>query len=75
MLSLHLLDSLSVLPFINEESVLDVGTGAGLPGIPIAICKPKTKLACWTVMEKKHGFCFKLFTQLKLKNVVVINKE
>ena len=75
MLSLHLLDSLSVLPFINEESVLDVGTGAGLPGIPIAICKPNNDISLLDSNGKKTRFLFQAITQLKLKNVVVINNR
>ncbi|PCJ43555.1 MAG: 16S rRNA (guanine(527)-N(7))-methyltransferase RsmG [SAR86 cluster bacterium] len=73
MLPLHLLDSLSILPFINEKSVLDVGTGAGLPGMPIAICNPDKEISLLDSKGKKTRFLFQVSTQLKLKNVVVIH--
>ncbi len=73
MLSLHLLDSLSILPFINAKSVLDVGTGAGLPGIPIAICKSDKEISLLDSNGKKTRFLFQVSTQLKLKNITVIN--
>ena len=75
MLTLHLLDSLSILPFISETSVLDVGTGAGLPGIPIAICKPKTEISLLDSNGKKARFLFQAITQLSLKNTEVINNR
>ena len=50
MVTLHLLDSLSVLPHIKAKRLLDVGSGAGLPGIPLALCLPDLQV---TVMEPK----------------------
>lgn len=75
MLSLHILDSLSVLPFINENSVLDVGTGAGLPGIPIAICNPEKKISLLDSIGKKTRFLFQVCAQLNINNVVIINER
>jgi 16S rRNA (guanine527-N7)-methyltransferase len=73
MLSLHILDSLSVLPFINENSVLDVGAGAGLPGIPLAICNPNKEISLIDSVGKKTRFLFQVSSQLNIKNVAVIN--
>ncbi len=73
MLTLHLLDSLSILPFISGNSVLDVGTGAGLPGVPIAICKAEKSINLLDSNGKKTRFLFQTITELNLKNTVVIN--
>jgi 16S rRNA (guanine527-N7)-methyltransferase len=51
MVTLHLLDSLSVLPHISQGRLLDVGSGAGLPGIPLAIVRPDLQV---TVMDSNH---------------------
>lgn len=51
MVTLHLLDSLAVLPHIREGRLLDVGSGAGLPGIPLAIVRPDLQV---TVMDSNH---------------------
>jgi 16S rRNA (guanine527-N7)-methyltransferase len=56
MIGLHLLDSLAVSPMLSGESCIDVGTGAGLPGIPLAIMNPKKNLPFLIVMEKKPDF-------------------
>ena len=49
----HFLDSLSIISFIKDELLLDVGSGAGLPGIVIAIMKPKTKVFVIDSVGKK----------------------
>ena len=56
MVTLHLLDSLSVLPHIAEGRLLDVGSGAGLPGIPLAICLPQLQVTVMDASHKKASF-------------------
>ena len=58
MVTRHLLDSLAVIDLLPSGVVLDVGSGAGLPGVPLAIARPDQTFHFWTVMEKKPGFCF-----------------
>ena len=52
----HFLDCLAVIPFIKSSSLLDVGTGAGLPGIVIAIIKPDIKISLIDKVGKKIAF-------------------
>ena len=46
MVDYHILDSLTLLPFLSDDPILDVGTGAGLPGVPLAIVNPEKNLFC-----------------------------
>ncbi|MGR9052294.1 MAG: 16S rRNA (guanine(527)-N(7))-methyltransferase RsmG [Gammaproteobacteria bacterium] len=71
MVHLHLLDSLAVLPFIAGARIADVGTGAGLPGIPLAICLPDTEFTLLDSNSKKTRFVQQAVLELKLKNVRV----
>lgn len=73
MLSRHILDSLSVVPFIKGQCVLDVGTGPGLPGIPLAICYPDKQFILLDSNGKKTRFIFQAQLQLGLTNVEVQN--
>ena len=75
MVSKHLLDSLSVLPFIGEGDVIDVGSGAGLPGIPLALAKPATRFVLNDCNGKKTRFLTQAKIALKLGNIDVINKR
>jgi 16S rRNA (guanine527-N7)-methyltransferase len=75
MITLHLLDSLTVAPYLCGNRVLDVGTGAGLPGIPLAICLPDV---CFTLLDsnaKKTRFVQQTLFELKLTNVKVVHER
>ena len=71
----HLLDSLSILPYINNGSLLDVGAGAGLPGIVLAIMKPTLSISVLDSVGKKCRFMQFVKTQLQLDNLSVINER
>jgi 16S rRNA (guanine527-N7)-methyltransferase len=75
MMRLHILDSLAVLPYVNGKRVIDIGSGAGLPGIPLAIMKPDTQFVLLDSNGKKTRFITQAFAQLGLKNVEVIHSR
>jgi 16S rRNA (guanine527-N7)-methyltransferase len=75
MLDLHLLDSLALAPFIDAELIADVGTGAGLPGIPLAICFPEKQFRLLDSNSKKTRFIFQTAALLGLRNVEVIHSR
>ena len=73
MVVLHLLDSLSVLPHLESaRRVLDVGTGPGLPGVPIAIARPDAHVTLLDSSHKKCAFLQQAKTELGIANVDVI---
>lgn len=69
MLSYHLLDSLSIGPYLQGRSFIDVGTGAGLPGIPLAVTHPDKTFSLLDSNGKKIRFLFQIKTALQLSNV------
>ena len=73
MVTLHLLDSLSVLPYINTKNVLDVGSGGGLPGIVLAICLPSLQVTTIDTVQKKAIFMRQVKGELGLDNLNVVN--
>lgn len=73
MLDLHLLDSLTLVPLIDAGPVADVGTGAGLPGIPLAICHPDREFILIDSNSKKTRFIFQTAAALGLRNVSVVH--
>lgn len=75
MLPLHLWDSLSVVPFIEAEHCLDVGSGAGLPGIPLAIMRPQQQFTLLDTNGKKTRFIQQAALELGLANLKVVQKR
>lgn len=67
----HLLDSLAILPFVAEGSVLDVGSGGGMPGIPLAIAVPGLRVTLLDSNSKKTAFLQQAAIELALPNVSV----
>ncbi len=70
-LSHHLLDSLAILPHVGPEPLLDVGSGGGLPGIPLAIARPELAVRMVDTVQKKATFLQQAAIQLGLQNVTV----
>lgn len=71
MVSRQLLDSLSILSLVEGERILDVGTGAGLPGIPLAICMPQASFTLIDSNGKKTRFVQQAKLELGLNNLQV----
>jgi 16S rRNA (guanine527-N7)-methyltransferase len=69
----HLLDSLSVQPFLHGERVLDVGTGAGFPGLPLAIVNPSKQFVLLDSTAKKLKFIEHVAQLLELPNVQTVH--
>ncbi|MBI3171972.1 MAG: 16S rRNA (guanine(527)-N(7))-methyltransferase RsmG, partial [Hydrocarboniphaga effusa] len=72
MVTRHLLDSLAVLPLIEGASLLDAGSGAGLPGVPLALAKPDLRVTLLDSGGKKARFLRHVQRQLNLENVDVV---
>jgi 16S rRNA (guanine527-N7)-methyltransferase len=75
MIKLHLLDSLAVLPHVAGRRLIDVGTGAGLPGIPLAIMCPERDFTLLDSNGKKTRFLFQARCDLGLSNLKEINSR
>ena len=71
----HILDSLVVLPYLSQGNLLDVGTGAGLPGLPIAIVRPELPVTLLDASAKKLRFVRQAVFELGLDNVEVVQSR
>jgi len=75
MIKLHFLDSLSILKHVHVKNVLDVGSGAGFPGIVLAITKPELKVTVMDSVNKKTTFMQQVKSELSLMNLDVVNSR
>lgn len=71
MISHHILDSLAILPYLWPKRWLDVGCGAGLPGLVLAVMRPEWEFTLLDSNSKKTGFVKQAIIELSLKNVSV----
>lgn len=71
----HLLDSLAVSPWIEDGPLLDIGSGAGLPGIPLAIAHPATQVTMLDSNGKKTRFVNQAILELGLANATVVQSR
>jgi 16S rRNA (guanine527-N7)-methyltransferase len=72
MVSTHLLDSLSVIPYLPEGALLDVGTGAGMPGIPLALTQPDFQVTLIESSQKRVAFLRQVTSELQIPNVKIV---
>ena len=75
MVSHHLLDSLAVAPWLSGERIIDVGTGAGFPGVPLALFYPQKTFVLLDSNGKKTRFITQVKASLSLKNITVVQSR
>lgn len=73
MIAYHLLDSLSIVPYVTGKNIVDVGSGAGLPGIPLAIYYPERQFVLIDSVGKKTRFINQAARSLGLTNVKAVH--
>ena len=73
----HLIDSLSVIPYIptNSKDIIDIGTGAGFPGVPIKIAVPKLNITLLDSSKKKVKFLNETIKELDLENIKALGER
>ena len=75
LLERHVLDSLSVEGLLNDGNVIDIGSGAGFPGLPLAICRPDLQFTLVERSDKRSRFLKLAKTELNLDNVDCLQKD
>ena len=75
-ISKHFVDSLTILPYIKEgKKVIDIGTGAGFPGIPLKIAKPEIEITLLDSLNKRIMFLEEIISKLNLKEIEAIHSR
>ena len=69
----HLLDCLSIIKLVKAKNILDVGSGAGLPGLILALCLPDKKITMIEKVGKKTAFIQRVIGEFNLNNAKVLN--
>ena len=69
----HVLDSLTILPLVRGQHMLDIGSGAGLPALPLAIARPDNRWVLVEARQKRVSFLEHVIGQLQLTGITVIN--
>jgi 16S rRNA (guanine527-N7)-methyltransferase len=75
MLPIHLFDSLSIAPYVEGKTILDIGSGAGLPGVPLAIYNPEWKLTLMDASSKKVRFLRQVVIELELPQIKPVHER
>jgi 16S rRNA (guanine527-N7)-methyltransferase len=75
MLRKHVLDSLSLQPYLRGERLADVGTGAGFPGLALAIVNPQRRFTLIEATGKKARFVVQTAERLRLEHVLIVNSR